>query len=85
MTGRNLCNRTEHAAKVGERMLVRLEKRLLRCVQIGAVESRTAGHRPHRENLHLGPLVAKIDPGFIPVDLGFLCLTVALRHERLPP
>src|SRR5271165_3268690 len=34
---------------------------------------------------HLGPLVAEIDPGFVPVDLGFLRPTVTLRHERFPP
>jgi hypothetical protein len=48
------------------------------------MERRPAGHRPHREDLHLGPLVTEIDPGFIPVNLGFLRPTVALRHERLP-
>ncbi len=80
-----VAQQVEHTAEVGERVLVRLEKRLLRRVQIGAVERRPAGHRAHREHLHLGPLVAEIDPGFIPVDLGLLRPTVTLRHERLAP
>jgi hypothetical protein len=46
------------------------------------VERRATGHRAHGENLHLGSLVAEIDPGFIPVDLSLLSPTVALRHER---
>jgi hypothetical protein len=37
------------------------------------------------QNLDLGPLIAEIDPSFIPVDLSFLSPTVALRNERLPP
>ena len=49
------------------------------------MERRTAGHRSHREHLHAGPLVAEIDPGFIPIDLGFLSPDVALRHKRLTP
>ena len=80
-----VAQQVKHAAEVGEGMLVRFEKRLLCRMQVGAVERRPAGHRAHREHLHLGPLVAEIDPGFIPVDLGFLSPTVTLRHERLPP
>ena len=54
-------------------------------MQVSTVERRTAGHRSHREHLHAGPLVAEIDPGFIPVDLGFLSPDVTLRHKRLTP
>ena len=72
----------KHAAEVGEGVLVRLEERLLRRMQVGPVERRPAGHRAHREHLHLGPLVAEIDPGLIPVDLRLLSPTVALRHAR---
>ena len=80
-----IAQQVEHPAEVFERVLVRLQKRLLCGVQVGPVECRAAGHRAHGENLHLGPLVAEIDPGFIPVDLSLLSPTVALRHERLAP
>src|SRR6202522_3244476 len=66
----------ENAAEVGESVLVRLEERLLCGVQVSTMKRRPAGHRPHREHLHLGPLVAKIDPGFIPVNLGLPSPTV---------
>jgi len=74
----------EDAAEVGEGVLVRLEERLPRGVQVSTMERRPAGHGPHREDLHLGPLIAEIDPGFISVNPGFLRPTVTLRHERLP-
>jgi hypothetical protein len=64
---------------------MRFEKRLLCRMQISTMERRPAGHRSHREDLHPGPLVTEIDPGLIPVDLGFLSPTVTLRHKRLPP
>ena len=80
-----VAQQVKYAAEVGEGVLVRFQKRLLGGVQIGAVKRRPAGHRAHREDLHLGPLIAEIDPGFIPVDLRLLSPTVALRHERLAP
>jgi hypothetical protein len=50
----------KYAAEVGEGVFVRFQERLLRGVQISPVERRPAGHRAHREHLHLGPLIAKI-------------------------
>lgn len=64
---------------------MRFKERLLCRVQISAVERRPAGHRSHREHLHPGPLVAEINPGFIPIHLSFLSPDVTLRHKRLPP
>jgi hypothetical protein len=75
----------KYAAEVGEGVLVRLEEGLLRGMQISPVERRPARHRAHREHLHLGPLIAEIDPGLIPVDLRLLSPTVTLRHKRLAP
>ncbi len=63
---------------------MRLQERLLRRVQVGAMERRAAAHRPHREYLQPGPLAADIGPGLIPVHLRLLAQTVALRHEGLP-
>ena len=80
-----VAQQVKYAAEVGKGVLVRFEERLLCRVQVGPVERRPAGHRAHREHLHLGPLVAEIDPGFIPVDLSFLSPAVTLRHERLAP
>jgi len=63
---------------------MRFEECLLCRMQVSPVKRRPAGHRPHREHLHPGPLVAEIDPGFIPVDLSFLGPAVTLRHKRFP-
>ena len=41
-------------------MFVRFQERLLRGVQISPVERRSAGHRAHREHLHLGALIAEV-------------------------
>ena len=93
VAAQDLANRTgqivvaqqvEYAAEIGERLLVGFQECLLRRMQVGAMERRSAGHRPHREHLHVGPLVAEIDPGFIPVDLRLLSPAIALRNERLP-
>ena len=80
-----VAQQVKYAAEVGEGVFVRFQERLLRGVQVSTVERRAAGHRAHREHLHLGPLIAEIDPGFIPVDLRLLRPTVTLRHERLAP
>jgi hypothetical protein len=64
---------------------MRLQERLLRRVQVGPVERRAAGHRAHREDLHPGPLAAKVGPGLIPIDLRLLAQAIALRHEGLAP
>jgi len=75
----------KHTTEIIERQLVRLEKRLLRRVQIRPVKRRPARHRAHREHLHLAALTIKIDPGFITIDLRLLAQRIALRHERLTP
>ncbi len=78
-----MAQQVEHAAEAVERTLVRFQERLLRRVQVGAVERRPAGHRPHREHLHPGPFAAEVRPGLVPVDLRLLAPAVALRHEGL--
>ena len=49
------------------------------------MERGSAPHRPHRKNLHFGPLADDIGIGFIPIDLSFLAKLIVLRNEGLPP
>src|ERR1700712_2411706 len=80
-----VAQQVEHTAEVSEGVLMCLQECLLGGVQVGSMECRATGHRAHGKYLDLGPLVAEIDPGFIPVDLRLLSPTVTLRHERLAP
>ena len=73
----------EHAAKVGERQLVRFQKRLLGGMQIGAVKRRSARHAAHRKHLQLDSLAAQIGIGFVPIDLRFHAPGITLRNAGL--
>ena len=74
----------EHPAEIGEGPFMRLEKRLLRRVPVGAVERRAAGHRAHGEDLQPGPFAAEVGPGLVPIHLRLLAQAITLRHEGLP-
>ncbi len=50
----------KYAAEVGEGVFVRFQERLLRRMQISPEERYPAGHRAHREHLHLGALIAEV-------------------------
>src|SRR6187431_1221628 len=43
----------KHTAKPGKRQLVRLQERLLGCMQIGAMKPGAATHAAHAEHVHL--------------------------------
>ena len=70
----------EQPAEVLKRVLVRLEKRLLRRARIRAVEGRPTRHAPHTEHLQRDLLVAQDRDRFVPIDLGLLAPGVRLRH-----
>src|SRR5216683_3880928 len=69
--------------KMVERKLVRLQKRLLRCVQIGPMKRPGARHAPHAEGLYLLSFPVHVHPGLVPVNLPFAAPTVGLRYKRL--
>ena len=58
-----------------------VEKGLLGGVEIRPMESRPAGHGSDGEHLHFGALAGQVDPGLVPVDLGFVSPIITLRHE----
>src|ERR1700677_493490 len=59
----------EDAAKIGERQLVRFQKRLLVGMRIGPMKGASAGHAAHAELIGLAPFAVEIRPTFIPVHL----------------
>ncbi len=75
--------RFENAAEEGERLLVRLQKRLLRGPEIRFMERGAREHRAHREDLDLGHHSIEFRPRFIPVHLRFLARGVRLGDEDL--
>ena len=74
---------TKHATEELERLLLRLEERLLRRAGIASMECAPAGHAPYHQRLHLRQLAT--DPGvrLVPVHLSFIAPRVALRDEHL--
>ena len=92
MAAQNLLHRTlqvvvseqpEDSAKIMKRLLVGLEKRLLRRALIRPMKGRAAHHAAQREHLQLDRLAAQLRPRLVPIDLAFLPRRVALRHAGL--
>jgi hypothetical protein len=75
----------EDPVKVMERHLVRFQKCLLRRSLIGPVIGRSAGHTPHCEELQCTPLPIDFGDCFVPIDLGFFSVLVALHDHHLTP
>ena len=73
----------EHAAKIGERQFVSLQKCLLTCMRIGAVKCSAAGHAPHAEDIEFVLFTVQLRVGFIPIHLCFLTPPVRLGDEDL--
>jgi hypothetical protein len=69
-------------AEIGKRVgrKARREKRLLRRVQVGAVERGSTRHAAHRKHLQLDSFAAEISVGFVPIHLRFGTPGIALRN-----
>src|SRR5262249_43112256 len=76
---------SEDSTEVGEGLLVRFEKRLLRGPRISSMKRTTAGHAPHREHLNFLTLAVQVRISFIPIYLRFAAPLVYLRHVHLSP
>src|SRR5262245_56115746 len=61
---------TEGTAVVMKRMLMPIEKGLLRRMEISAMEGRATSHAPHVENLNRYLLLCDLDHGLVPIDLS---------------
>src|SRR5262249_36799237 len=94
MTAQNLFDGTrqivvfqtpEDTVKVMKRHLVRLQKCLRRSSIISPVIGRSAGHTPHCEELQCTPLPIDFGDCFVPIDLGFFPVVVALHDHHLTP
>ena len=62
----------EYTAKIGERMFVGFEQRLLRGVRISPMEGVARAHAAHREELQLHNFAAQLGHALEPVHLCFL-------------
>ena len=72
----------EYPAKIGERQLMRLQKRLLAGMRIRPVKGPAARHASHAEQVRFLCLAAiDLDPGLVPVHLAFLPPPITLRNE----
>src|SRR5664279_2075687 len=76
---------TEDTAKIGERQLMRFQKRLLIGVRISPMKGATAGHAAQAENVRLAGLAVELDPAFVPIHLRLATELIRLRHKDFMP
>src|ERR1035438_625290 len=75
----------EDPTKVAKRQLMGFQKCLLRGVVISHMKRAAAGHRSHREAIHLAHLPANLGHRLVPIHLRFHTPVVDLGNESLPP
>jgi len=76
---------TEYTAKIGERQLMRFQKRLLIGVRISPMKGATAGHAAQAEHVRLSGLAVELDPAFVPIHLRLATELIRLRHKDFMP